>query len=184
MSRCCRTYRLASLVATSAKMLPRSIFFRFAPSLFESLASYSIEKQKAALLCYLSFLAESKGFEPSNGLSPLHDFQVLARYPRNPYKIRVFRQFSPLKKLPFRRRKGRQKGHFKHFSEMASNGAERLENIYGTVFCSAVIRIYYAEMFSLSFLLCPVIEAFTGAKETSEPFNTVSRLLASSPSKS
>ena len=30
-------YRLASLVATSAKMLPRSIFFRFAPSLFESL---------------------------------------------------------------------------------------------------------------------------------------------------
>ncbi len=33
----CRAYRLASLVAPSAKTVPRTVFFRFAPSLFESL---------------------------------------------------------------------------------------------------------------------------------------------------
>jgi len=37
LSRRSRAYRLASLVAPSAKTLPRSVFFRFAPSLFESL---------------------------------------------------------------------------------------------------------------------------------------------------
>ena len=38
LSRHCRAYRLALLVATSAKTVHRTIFFRFAPSLFDSLA--------------------------------------------------------------------------------------------------------------------------------------------------
>ena len=40
-----------------------------------NIEKWIVQKEKATLSCDFFFLAESKGFEPSNGFWPLHDFQ-------------------------------------------------------------------------------------------------------------
>ena len=79
LSRCCRTYRLAALVATSVKTVPRTVFFRYAPSLFESLRLIIIKKRQRHL----------KGavivFGPPEGIrTPVLQNRNLLRYPAAP----------------------------------------------------------------------------------------------------
>ena len=82
LSRRCRAYRLAALVATSAKTVRRTVFFRHCvpPSLFESLAT-KIKKHRAQRCCTLRFLAESKGFEPSKPCLRLTRFPIVLLRP-------------------------------------------------------------------------------------------------------
>ena len=66
--RACRLYRLASLVATSAKTVHRTVFFRFAPSLFESLVKKKDGKNRL-------FWRRARDSNPRIPLKASHDFQ-------------------------------------------------------------------------------------------------------------
>ena len=69
-------YRLAPLVAPSAKRLPRSLFFRFAPSLFESLTFDFNEKMiPMPKGTGIIFWRRARDSNPRSRFSDLHDFQ-------------------------------------------------------------------------------------------------------------
>ncbi len=73
--RCFRIYRLALLVATSAKTVHRTVFFRMSSTFSLLVRIPLLKKQKQPLKSDCFVLAESKGFEPSNTFRALHDFQ-------------------------------------------------------------------------------------------------------------
>ena len=64
-------------VAPSAKTVPRTVFFRSAPSLFDSLTFNSIEKIKGSTYRYylLFFWRRARDSNPRSRFSDLHDFQ-------------------------------------------------------------------------------------------------------------
>ena len=65
----CRLYRLATLVATVGKNSPLDCFLPLRSLLVRIPYSFHIKKKTSnTLWCCLLFLAESKGFEPSNRL--------------------------------------------------------------------------------------------------------------------